>query len=176
MVKKCDNTSSGIIFEENGKILLIERHNYPQAVALPAGHLDGDKPNGNAILESSQEVGLALTDMNLFWHNTVDNPCKREGGNHHDWWIFKARKWSGEVKAGDDAKKAFWSSYEELQKFAARTEYFMRKYNIPYTEVGRLTKEIFGDVPAEKKTDPEWQAEMGLEPVWYFILKALKLI
>lgn len=173
MAKKCDHTSAGIFFEEKDKIVLIKRKNYPEAIALPAGHLDGDTPDGNAIRESGEEVGLVLTDMNLLLRSAIDNPCKREGGYHHDWWVFQAIKWSGELKAGDDAKEAFWASGEELKKFAARTEYFMKKYNISYAEVGKLTRAIFGDIPAEKKTDPEWQAEMGLEPVWYKILKDL---
>lgn len=175
MAKKCDNTSSGIIFEKDDKIVLIKRLNYPEAIALPAGHLDGDDPITNAEKESTEEVGLLLGELKLVFDGDINNPCKREGGNHHYWFVFKSGNWTGELKAGSDAKAAFWASMNELKVFALRTEYFMKKYNVSYNEVGRLTFAIFGD-PAQKNTDTEWKSNMGLEPVWYKILKDLKII
>ncbi len=172
MAKICDNTSSGTIFEGNGNILLIERKNYPESIALPAGHFDGDTSGENSVRESSEEVGLTPQKIEMIWSGRVDNPCKREGGTHHDWSVFLAMSWDGEVKAGDDAKEAFLATKDELLKYAERTEYFMQKYKVPYTEVGSLTRAIFGDT-ANKNTDPEWKEEMGLEPVWYKILKDL---
>lgn len=175
MSKKCDNTSSGIIFEKDSSILLINRFNYPEAITLPAGHLDGDNPMGNAKRESKEEVGLLPGELKLVFEGDINNPCKREDGNHHYWFVFRAVDWGGELKAGSDAKKAFWASAEELKAFARRTEYFMKKYTVPHFEVGRLTFAIFGD-SEKKNTDPEWEAEPGLEPVWYKILKELKII
>ncbi len=52
----------------------------------------------------------------------------------------------------------------------------MKKYGIPYDNVGKLTVAIFGNDPALKNTDPEWKEQMGLEPVWYYILKKAKVI
>ena len=175
MVKKCDNTSSGIIFENSDEILLIKRFNYPEAIALPAGHLDGDNPLSNARRESWEEVGLTPDDLKLVFEGNLENPCKREGGSHHYWFVFKAKSWSGELKAGSDAKEAFWASKDVISEYARRTEYFMKKYNVPYIEVGRLTFVIFGE-PAKKNTDPEWKTSPGLEPVWYKILKDFKII
>ncbi|MDP1689522.1 MAG: hypothetical protein Q8L47_05375 [bacterium] len=57
----------------------------------------------------------------------------------------------------------------------ARTEYFIKKYTIPYTDISNLIKTIFGS-PEKTNTDLEWQKEMGLEPAWYYILKELKII
>ncbi len=161
--------------KDNGDMFLIKRFNYPEAIALPAGHLDGDTPYENAKRESREEVGFVLRNLDLFWQGDINNPCKREGGSHHFWSVFYAVDWVGDLKAGSDAKEAFWSSTKELKNYAERTEYFMRKYNIHYNEVGRLTYAIFGD-PAQKNTDPEWKFEMGLEPVWYKIIKELKII
>ena len=175
MDKQCDNTSSGIIFEKDKKILLIKRFNYPEAIALPAGHLDGDAPEENAEKESEEEVGLLVRDLLMVWRGNINNQCKRENGNHHLWFVFRAIDWNGELKAGSDAKEAFWASTKELNAFARRTEDFMKKYNVPYHDVGRLTFAIFGD-PEKKNTDPEWKENMGLEPTWYKILKELKII
>lgn len=177
--KKCDNTSSGVIFENfllgGDDILLIKRFNYPEAIALPAGHLDGDDPISGAERESAEEVGLFPGELKMVFNGDISNPCKRDGGNHHYWFVFKAGFWNGKLKAGSDAKETFWASKDELIAFARRTEYFMKKYNAPYNEVGRLTFAIFGD-PEQKNTDPEWKEKPGLEPVWYKILKELKII
>src|SRR3989344_1740666 len=186
MAKICDNTSVGQIILNGGNIAVIERHNYPQAYALPAGHVDGplrqseseasDTPwSAGVERECLEEVGLKILKNKLVLKKELDNPCKREGGSHHLWEIYEAIAWRGELKAGDDAKRAFWKTPEELRAFAARTEYFMRKYDLPYSEVGKLTRAIFGD-PAAKQTDPEWISEMGLEPVWYYILTKVGVI
>lgn len=175
MPKVCDNTSVGQIILNDGEmaeetaIVIIERGNYPEAYALPAGHTDGD-PEA-VVRESSEEVGLTIIKNRLIFCKDIDNPCKREGGSHHVWQVYIAISKMEKLRAGSDAKSAFWASVYYLRMLARRTEYFMAKYGIPYTEVGALTKKIFGEDPNAKNTDPEWKNDMGLEPVWYYILK-----
>ena len=121
-------------------------------------------------------VGQILRrDGALVWRGRIENPCKREGGDHHVWEVYEAGSFTGELKAGDDAKSYFLAAPEELRRLAKRTEYFMKKFGIVWTDVGALTRAIFGS-PADKTTDPEWKGEMGLEPAWYFILKQMKVI
>ena len=175
MAKICDNKSAGEILRKDGKIVLIDRHNYPESYALPAGHLDGDTFARGVERESQEEVGITIGKNKSVWSGRIDNPCKREGGSFHDWEVFEASVWSGDLRAGDDAKRFFRAAPDELKKIAARTEYFMKKYGVSYENIGELTRKIFGD-PTTKNTDPEWKADMGLEPVWYFILKKLHLI
>jgi len=174
MAKRCDNTSVGqIIRLYNGDLVYIERKSYPQAYALPAGHVDGDNPwSAGVERECKEEVGIEIVKNTLVFKEEIDNPCKREGGSHHLWEVYQAEEWNGEPNAGDDAKAAYWGSAEKIGELARRTEYFMAKYGIPYDGVGALTRAIFGD-PALKNIDPEWVSEMGLEPVWYYILKKL---
>lgn len=175
MAKTCDNKSAGQIIFNDQDLLMIERKNYPQAYALPAGHLDGDLFDDATARETKEEVGITILQNQQAWRGTLTNPCKRENGTYHEWEIFRALAWTGEPKAGDDAKSFFWASPDRLISLAARTEYFIKKYKIPYTDVGNLTKAIFGS-PEQKNTDPEWVAEIGLEPVWYYVLKELKTI
>jgi ADP-ribose pyrophosphatase YjhB (NUDIX family) len=177
MAKICDNGSVGEIIERGGKFAIVERGNYPEAYACPAGHVDGDADwNEGVKRECREEVGLDILEDVLVFEEEIDNPCKREGGSHHFWRVYRASSFGGELKAGDDAKKASWKTLEELRILAARTEYFMAKFGISYEKVGALTKAVFGENPEEKKTDPEWKAEMGLEPVWYYILKKSNII
>src|SRR3989344_5668473 len=158
MAKICDNKSVGQIIRNNGEILLIERFNYPQAYALPAGHLDGDNFELAAARETKEEVGIFIEKNKKIWEGTMANQCKREGGSSHSWAIFEAEKWVGHVASGSDAKKAFWSTADQLKKIASRTEYFLKKYGLDYVQVDLVTKKIFGD-PAKPETDPEWQAD-----------------
>lgn len=175
MPKLCDNKSAGMIVPLWEHLLMIERRNYPEAYALPAGHLDGDTFPVGAVRECREEVGLEIPtkDIQLVFSTPVTNPCKREGGSWHEWEVYRllGLPATTEIKEGSDAKKAFWASKVDWQRWARRTEYFMKKYNCRWTDVGTLTTKIFGD-PKDKKTDPEWLAEMGLEPVWYFILRS----
>lgn len=171
MAKICDNKNAGMVIARAKKFVVIERRNYPEAYALPAGHLDGDSFRVAAIREVKEEVGLAVVSTLGLYSGTIDNPCKRENGSEHSWEVYQACNWSGELKAGDDAKKATWMSLDDLRTLAKRTEYFSRhKYQIPWYEVGALVRAIFGD-PQNKNTDPEWKEQMGLEPVWYYILR-----
>ncbi len=175
MTKICDNKSVGQIIKKGADFVVIERHNYPQAYALVAGHCDGDNYEAAAKKESQEEANVVIEENALVWHGRIDNPCKREGGSSHDWQVFEAKKWHGELKAGDDAKRFFLCSPAELAKLASRTEYFAEKYGVSPLQVGKLTLKIFGN-PAKKNTDLEWVAYPGLEPVWYFILKQLRVL
>ncbi len=175
MPKLCDNTSVGQIIRKDGDFLMIDRHNYPESFAFVAGHGDGLALDAAAKKETQEEVGITIIENKLLWRGTINNQCKRVGGDHHLWEIFETVSWSGEPKAGDDAKSFFWAMPERLRQLANRTEYFMKKYDINYDRVGDLTKAIFGD-PVNKLTDVEWSKDGGLEPVWYFILKQIEIL
>lgn len=175
MAKICDNKSVGQIIFKGKDLLMIERKNYPRSYALPAGHLDGDTFDIAVRRETKEEVSITILQNQRVWSGTLKNQCSCENGSYHEWQIFRATTWTGNPIAGDDAKIFFWASPEHLQALVARTEYFIKKYKIPYTDVSNLIKAIFGN-PAQKNTDPEWIKEMGLEPVWYFILTEIGII
>lgn len=177
MAKICDNTSVGQIIELLGedlrRIVVIDRANYPQAKALPAGHEDGVEGDAGVRKEVAEEVGLTILENELVFTGRIENPCKREGGDYHEWKVYRSFKTEGELKAGSDAKKAAIVTLAELHLYAIRTEYFMHKCMISYDEVYNLTRSIFGHDPSGSETDPEWKQNPGLEPVWYFILRQL---
>lgn len=180
MPKRCDHTSVGqIIRDASDRILVIDRHNYPQAVALPAGHVDGDKSFSEAALrETAEEVGIVIPEAKnvLVFQEKIDNPCKREDGSHHLWGVYSAVCWTGEVRAGSDAKNFRWLSPTSLQDLAFRTQMLSEKYEIPCSQVGRLTKAIFGDDPTGADTDVHWLMNPGLEPVWWYMLKKIGIL
>lgn len=174
MPKKCDNKSVGVIVERDGEFAMIFRKNYPVAWAMIAGHVDKHGSPRDAIMAEANEEGRLniKRSAKVFEEQRIDNPCKRENGLHHHWFVFEALDWSGNLQPSSDAKLAEWKTREQLHWLAARTEYFMRKFGIPYQEVGRLTQAIHGHHNAPNE-DPEWTENPGLEAVWYYILKHL---
>lgn|GEM_PF-1656732 len=167
MAKLCNNLSEGqIIWTSPDHLIVIDRGNYPQAKAMPAGH----EPVAQEVAE---EVGLMILENELVWQGMIDNPCKREGGTHHYWKVYETNRASGEIKAGSDAKRASVMSWLDFAYIASRTEHFMLKYGISYHQVGDLTRAIFGTDPTGQETDPEWKENPGLEPVWYYIFRDL---
>lgn len=173
MTKRCDNKSVGLLIEdERGRMAVIFRKNYPQAYAPIAGHVDGDDPRDAAKKEAVEEGGLALGRFVKIFEENIPNPCKREGGTHHVWTVYEVYGWDGEFHSGSDAKETRWLERAELERIAKRTEYFIKKFGVRKNDVDRLTRAIFGN-SQQPATDPEWEKEPGLEPVWYYILKCL---
>lgn len=171
MAKKCDNKSVGMRFEKDGKILMIERKKYNPGWALPAGHADGFSPEETAIKESSEEVGFVPCKIEKVYEATLPNTCKREGGTHHEWYVFDVLEWSGELKIEpSEVKKAEWKSKEEIAALTKQLEDSASGYGLSLT---------LGDLPEiVRKTneDDEWKKSPGLEPPMYFIFKELKMI
>ena len=173
MAKICDNTSVGVIIKNRqGGLLLIERKSWPYGMALPAGHLDGDDPEKGAVREIAEEVGLHILKQKLVLEKDYDNPCRRTDDDHHRWYVYEATEWTGEpfIREEEEEKvrKIDWFGADDLKLLAKRTEDFARKHGFTTEDTTPLTKALC--------SDEEWQNEPGLEPVWYSILKELKLI
>ncbi|MBI5045868.1 MAG: NUDIX hydrolase [Candidatus Niyogibacteria bacterium] len=157
MPKKCDHLSVGVlIFDKKGHLLLIERANFPFGFAPVAGHLDGLPARERAKEEALSEVGLEvkrMSDMLEFPLNR-NNPCRREGGSHHVWHIYKAAEWEGASSQTAEAKQVIWADRKKLKELADRAELYTK---------GQIT-------------DSAWRANPGLEPVWRDWLSFFKLI
>ena len=173
MATTCDNKSVGLIIEdERGRMAVIFKRNYPKSYAFIAGHVDGIDVKEAARKETLEEGGLTLGRFVEVFHENLSNPCKRSGGTRHNWTVYETYDWDGEFRASSDAKEARWMEPQEFKKIVARTEYFMKKLAVRWDNIDELTRAIFGD-PATPRTDPEWEQDPGLEPVWYYILKRL---
>ena len=167
MANQCDNKSVGIIIRGIKGFVVILRENYPVAYAMVAGHLDGDSFEDAAKKEAQEEAGITVGTLELKHAEKFPNQCGRPG-SWHEWQFFEATKWHGELKAGSDAKKAFWKTPNELKKLELRTLKFAKKYNVPMDDVARLTPLVV--------EDPEWQKNPGLEPVWVVALEKIGIL
>lgn len=170
MGKICDHKSVGILFWKDGKLLMIERKKYNPGFAIPAGHQDGDEPEKTAMKETEEEIGLTVEALEKQLVETLPNPCKREKGTHHEWTIFEAVKWSGEVRPSPDETKSYlWADRAAIDKFARRLEEFSKENSIP------LDKENLPELVRSTNEIPSWKENPGLEPPMYFLFKKLKI-
>jgi len=63
-IKKCTHKSVGVILEENGKFLLIDRKRFPFCWASVAGHIEkGEGSNFAASREIKEEIGLITVSL-----------------------------------------------------------------------------------------------------------------
>lgn len=153
--KKCDHTSVGLLVWKEGKLLLIERARFPFGFAVPAGHIDGDSSAEEAAKrELKEETGLEAGDLELVLEARMDNRCRREGGNWHQWKLYEAEA-AGELKRSEDeTKQAGWHSSGDIKILAERTEAYL----------------------ADKISEAEWLENPGLEPVMNEFFKQLKIV
>lgn len=154
MEKVCDHTSVGILVWNQNKLLLIERKNFPFGFAPPAGHLDGDNFENGARRELKEEVGLDATSLKRVIEGKKENKCKRENGGWHDWEIFEAQTSGDVIGSQDETKKVGWYSKDEIKTLAERTESYL----------------------SGKVNETDWQLSPGLEEVWFYWFKQLKII
>jgi ADP-ribose pyrophosphatase YjhB (NUDIX family) len=155
-VKNCDNTSVGIVvYNTDGKLLLIERKKFPPGFALPAGHVDADKSYEDAARrELQEETGLIAKKLELVGEGRKENKCRRPGGDWHYWKIYKAEV-EGAIKKNEDETKGIdWFSPEQIKRLAERTE----------------------DYLYQKISEDEWVLKPGLEPVMYEWFKELQIL
>lgn len=156
----CDNASVGVlIFDGQGRLLLIERGRWPWGWAPVAGHVydEHDSTEAAAYAEADEEVGLHLEHLEEVAGGWRTNRCRRpvaEGAPvGHQWTLYRATA-TGEPHTTAEARSVRWAPPAELQSLADRTAAHAR-----------------GDLTAE-----EFAAAPGLEPVWVYWLNVLGLI
>lgn len=102
---------------------------------------------------------------------SLPNPCLKRGGAYHDWNIFEATKWSGEIKLSEDETKSYiWMDREAILNLAQKLADFVGSLGLI------LTNENLPKIVEATNSDPAWEQNPGLEPPMCFIFKELKMI
>lgn len=155
MIKICDHKSVGMLIWKNNKLLLIERRRFPFGFAPPAGHVDDRDSFENAAREEvREEVGLNPIKLRLVKEGRKDAKCRRRGGNYHYWKIYEVEA-EGELRPSrEETKQAGWYTKEQIKELAERT-----------------VKYLNGEISEE-----DWEANPGIEPVWYEWFRELNII
>lgn len=159
MSKICDNLSVGVIIRDNsGNIALLKRAKFPVGISPVAGHVDDHgSPEQAAKDETSEEMGLTVLDLKKtkIYGRLVNNVCRREGGDHHTWYVYETTVEDTVLRPSEDETKgASWYDQNQLQAFADRTK--------AYHE-GKIS-------------EAEWEENPGLEDVWVSFLSELGYI
>ena len=163
---RCDGKSAGVIVHKGTRILLIERKKFPPAIALPAGHCDGDSFLKTASRELYEETGISAHALKEVFRGVVPTPCRRDGKTHQ-WRVYEAHEWHGKLaRSHAETKAAFWAPPAMLMKLINRTETFAKKLKIPVNRQGALTRAL--------AKNSEWQKKPGLEVTWCTIFQKIK--
>lgn len=160
----CNNTSVGIIvWGARGlayDLLILERRKYPPGFACPAGHVEPGEPFEDAARrELREETGILVeTPLHLVAEGDRWNRCRRPNGAWHHWQVYEVtiaedQRATLEWNAAE-SKQIGWYSYTQARQLAARTEQYL----------GQMLSE------------EAWQANPGLEVVWYNWLIGLELL
>jgi 8-oxo-dGTP diphosphatase len=127
---KNPSSTSTIIIEDNDEVLLVKRKRKPyrNKWALPGGFINYGQETleQTAIREGKEETGYNITDLVLF---EVNSHPKRDPRRHVIDHVYIIKKYSGEGRAGDDAKaiKRF-SLYDMPKKLAFDHSKVMENY------------------------------------------------
>jgi 8-oxo-dGTP pyrophosphatase MutT (NUDIX family) len=156
--KICDHTSVGVIVTNHeGAFALLKRARFPVGIAPVAGHIDQHgTPEQAAVAEVQEEIGLIVAIKDLqqttIQGKRYDNHCRRQGGDHHNWWVYTTDTFEGEIQPDpDETRGASWYSLEQLQSLVERTRAF---------QAGRISQ-------------ADWEAYPGLEEIWVSFLLEL---
>ncbi|HTW96359.1 MAG TPA: NUDIX hydrolase [Candidatus Methylomirabilis sp.] len=124
-------SAGAIIKDDLGRILMINRTNFPFGWAIPAGHVDtGETPEQAVIRETKEEVNLNIIKMRLVGQEFLSwNKCSR-GTTGHEFSIFEVLSWQGKIKGeADEMNDWRWIKKNKLPKIKIEeaTEYWFKK-------------------------------------------------
>ena len=101
-----------VMFDEQGKLILIQRKNFPEWPALPGWFVDyGETSKAAAIRETKEEISLDIEIEKSLWMR--DDP-NRDPRAHNVSNAFVWRIVGGNIQAADDAKAILKVAIEDL--------------------------------------------------------------
>ena len=109
--------SVGAIIRKGNQILMLDRKKFPFGWACPAGHIDeGESPEQAIEREIKEETGLDIKNFRPLIHEFVEwNECSK-GKRGHDWYVFEADDFEGELKMNEaEEKNLAWKTTEEIR-------------------------------------------------------------
>jgi len=102
------------IFNQQGKLLLLQSHKWPGAYVVPGGHVElGERLEEAAVREAREETGLDIYDLEFInFQQFIHDPAfwkKR----HFIFFDFAARTDSADVILNDEAQAFIWAEPKE---------------------------------------------------------------
>ena len=102
------------IFNQQGKLLLLQSHKWPGAYVVPGGHVElGERLEEAAIREAKEETGLDVYDLEFInFQQFIYDPAfwkKR----HFIFFDFAAKTSNTDVQLNDEAQEYMWVEPED---------------------------------------------------------------
>lgn len=102
------------IFNQQGKLLLLQSHKWPGAYVVPGGHVElGERLEEAAVRETKEETGLNIYDLEFInFQEFIYDPAFWKQ-RHFIFFDFSAKTDSTEVKLNDEAQAYIWIEPKE---------------------------------------------------------------
>ena len=125
--------SVGVIVEQYGKFLLMDRATEPLGFAAVAGHVDeGESPEQAAARELHEEVGLVAGPLKLLYQEMLHWDWCRRGVTGHYWHLYSTDATGVPKGDGREVKSLGWYTREEMQhlRYNPAWTYWFKKMGI----------------------------------------------
>ncbi|KAF0108257.1 MAG: nucleoside triphosphatase [Anaerolineaceae bacterium] len=102
------------IFNNEGKMLLLKSHKWPDGYTIPGGHIElGERIEDAARREAREETGLEIRDLRfLCFQEFVYDPSFWKP-RHFIFFDYACRTDSTDVRLNDEAESYFWIEPEK---------------------------------------------------------------
>ncbi|MBU1149176.1 NUDIX domain-containing protein [Patescibacteria group bacterium] len=120
-------TVGALIFDDQGKFLLVKSHKWGGRWLIPSGHVEfGEKLEDALVREIKEEVNLEISDIEFYFFGELINSQEYHKANtHFICFDFLAKKKSGQLKLNDEAEEFAWVDLEQARDF--NLEYLTRR-------------------------------------------------
>ena len=110
-------TVGALIFNPEGKLLLVRTHKFHNKYVVPGGHIEvGEKMTDALIREVKEETGLDIYDLEfIFFQEFIQDEAFWEK-MHFIFFDFACKTDSSEVKLNNEAQSYKWATLDETQK------------------------------------------------------------
>lgn len=107
-------TVGALIFNPEGKLLLVRSHKFHDKYVVPGGHIEvGEKMIDALIREAKEETGLDIYDLEFIFFQEFIQDESFWKKMHFIFFDFACKTDSSEVTLNDEAQSYVWVTLEE---------------------------------------------------------------
>ena len=107
-------TVGALIFNSEGKLLLVRTHKFHNKYVVPGGHIEvGEKMTDALIREAKEETGLDIYDLEFIFFQEFIQDDSFWKNMHFIFFDFACKTDSTEVILNDEAQSFVWVTLEE---------------------------------------------------------------
>ena len=107
-------TVGALIFNPEGKLLLVRSHKFHDKYVVPGGHIEvGEKMTDALIREAKEETGLDIYDLEFIFFQEFIQDKSFWKNMHFIFFDFACKTDSSEVTLNEEAQSYVWVTLEE---------------------------------------------------------------